>query len=468
MGEADNGLAPSKKRVAGRQLTKDDHDQQDDDTPDMEIGTFKKASEEVMATRRIVKVRRNQPAPADSSNPFAGIRLIASSNASTEAKNSAESSKIDNTAAQQEQDESNENSVVADVKGTEIAVNSDNIGCTQENGEKLDKISEPLSDTVDTKKGRPALEEVESDGTSKAEGIDREKKTDGESVKDDQQEENVKEAEEIQQENGGKAENAVEAGNEEVEKNDHKDAAAPAAPLSSFQQLSSSQNAFSGLTGTGFSTSSFAFSSSVSGLTGTGFSSSLSFGSLSKEGFSFGTSAGATFSFKDDTKFGLGTGSTNWVSSSPSLSATPDTSKSVKHSMQDAPLETGEENEEAVFTGDAIMFEYMDGGWKERGKGELRLNVSVSDTEKARLVMRAKGNFRLILNASLYPDMSLTGMDKKGITFACVNSAADGKDGLTTVAVKFKDSSIVQEFREAVTAHKAKKADTSEPTQDAD
>ncbi|XP_074571809.1 nuclear pore complex protein NUP50B-like [Curcuma longa] len=461
MGDADNGLAPSKKRVAGRQLTKDDHDQ-DDDAPDMEMGTFKKASEEVMATRRIVKVRRSQPAPAASSNPFAGIRLIASSNASTEAKNSVESSKIDNTAAQQEQDESNENSVVADVNGTEIAVNSDNIGCPEENGENLDKISEPLPDTVDNKKGSPALKEVQSDGTSKAEKIDRDKKTDGESVKEDQQEENEKEAVEIHRGDGGKVENSVEESDKEVEKNDHKDAAAPAAPLSSFQQLSSSQNAFSGLTGTGFSSTSFAFGSSVSGLTGTGFSTSFSVGSLSKEGFSFGSSVGATFSFKDDTKFSLGAGS------SPSLGSTTDTSKSLKLSKQETPLETGEENEEAVFTADAIMFEYMDGGWKERGKGELKLNVSVSDTEKARLVMRAKGNFRLILNASLYPDMSLTNMDKRGITFACVNSAADGKDGLTTVAVKFKDSSIVQQFREAVMTHKAKKASTSEPTKDAD
>lgn len=467
MGDADNGLPPSKKRVAGRQLTKDDPDQ-DDDAPDTETGTFKKASEEVMATRKIVKVRRNQPAPAASSNPFAGIRLVASSNASTEAKNSIDSSKIDNTTAQQEQDESNENSVVADVKGTDIAVNSDNTGCTQENGEKLDKISEPLLDTVDNMKDSPAPEEVQSDGTSKAEKIDSDKKSDGESVKEDQQEEKEKEAEEIQWGDGGKVENAVKESDKEVEKNDHIDAAAPATPLSSFQQLSSSQNAFSGLTGTGFSTSSFALGSSVSGLTGTGFSSSFSFGSLSKEGFSFGASAGATFSFKDDTKFSLGTGSANWGSSSPSLGSTTDTSKSLKLSMQDVPLETGEENEEAVFTADATMYEYMDGGWKERGKGELKLNVSVSDTEKARLVMRSKGNFRLILNASLYPDMPLTSMDKKGITFACVNSATDGKDSLTTVALKFKDSSIVQEFREAVTAHKAKKSSTSELTKDAD
>ncbi|KAL0441563.1 UNVERIFIED_CONTAM: Nuclear pore complex protein A [Sesamum radiatum] len=69
--------------------------------------------------------------------------------------------------------------------------------------------------------------------------------------------------------------------------------------------------------------------------------------------------------------------------------------------------------------------------------------------------MRARGNYRLILNASLFPDMKLTNMDKKGITFACVNSASEGKDGLSTIALKFKDATIVEDFRAAVMEHKA-------------
>lgn len=455
MGDAEDALPPSKKRVAGRQLTKDNPDQ-DDDAPDMEMGTFKKASEEVMATRRIVKVRRNQPAPAASSNPFSGIRLVATSATNMEAKKSMDSSKTDGSTPQEEQGESNENSAVGNAaKGTEFPGNSDHIEGTEKNGEKPDKFSEPLSDTGDDKeKNIPVAEEVRPEETSKAEKNGGEK-TGSDSVKErieDQQEENGREAEETEGDAGRKVENAVEESDKEATTNDLKESAAPAAPLSSFQQLSSSQNAFSALIGTGFSTSSFAFGSSVSGLTGTGFStSSLAFGSLSK---------GTTFS--------LSTGSTNGRSSFPSLGTTPDASKSVKLSMQEVPLETGEENEKAVFTADAIMYEYLDGGWKERGKGELKLNVSVSDAEKARLVMRAKGNFRLILNASIYPDMSLTNMDKKGITFACINSAGEAKGGLITVALKFKDSSIAQEFRESVSVHKGKEASTSEPTKDAD
>ncbi|KAL4291608.1 hypothetical protein GQ457_14G005990 [Hibiscus cannabinus] len=68
--------------------------------------------------------------------------------------------------------------------------------------------------------------------------------------------------------------------------------------------------------------------------------------------------------------------------------------------------------------------------------------------------MRARGNYRLILNARLYPDMKLTNMDKRGITFACMNTTGEEKEGLSTFALKFKDASIVDEFRAGVTAHK--------------
>ncbi|KAL0380432.1 UNVERIFIED_CONTAM: Nuclear pore complex protein B [Sesamum angustifolium] len=126
--------------------------------------------------------------------------------------------------------------------------------------------------------------------------------------------------------------------------------------------------------------------------------------------------------------------------------------------MQEVAVETGEENEKAVFTSDAALFEFIDGAWKERGKGELKINVSTTGTGKSRLIMRARGNYRLILNASLFPDMKLTNMDKKGITFACVNTASEGKDGLSTIALKFKDASIVEDFRAAVVEHKSKTA----------
>lgn len=213
--------------------------------------------------------------------------------------------------------------------------------------------------------------------------------------------------------------------------------------LSSFQQLSSSQNAFTGLAGTGFSTSTFTF------------------GSVPKDGSALGTSTGSLFGQKNDQpSFGFGL-SNNGSSSIFNTTGPPIVSKNEGTgfpSMQEVPVETGEENEKVVFSADSILFEYFNGAWKERGKGELKVNVSTAGTERARLLMRARGNYRLILNASLYPDMKLTNMDKRGVTFACMNSTGENKEGLSTFALKFKDGSIVEEFRAAVAANKGKSA----------
>lgn len=342
---ADSESGQSKKRVAGRQISKE-NPELDDDGPEPEMG-FKKASDDVLAARRIVKVKRSQPTTQSSApNPFASLKLVPPSDPA-------------NIKLDLEND-------------TQVKTGVD---------EKQEKAEEKTEE-----KAREAMPEpeskVECDG-SKAK-VENKETLEGEAVTEPKEAEK-KEAGEANQ----------------------------TSSVTSFGQLSTSQNAFMGLAGTGFGSSSFSFGS---------------ISSADKPAFS----------------------STTFNISSSNNGNTP--------TMQEKPVETGEENEKAVFSADAILYEYIDGNWKERGKGELKLNVSLSDDEKARLVMRSKGNYRLIMNASLYPDMTLTNMDKKGVTFACINSTGEGKAGLTTFAIKFKDSSIVQEFRGAVEAHKGKKS----------
>jgi Ran-binding protein 3 len=62
-------------------------------------------------------------------------------------------------------------------------------------------------------------------------------------------------------------------------------------------------------------------------------------------------------------------------------------------------------------TGDGTLFEFDDEKrqWRERGRGEMRVNVASSG--QARIIMRSKGNFRLLLNANLWPEMKVTPMD---------------------------------------------------------
>ncbi|KAL1551511.1 nuclear pore complex protein NUP50A-like [Salvia divinorum] len=419
MGDSEN-LQPSKKRAAGVQLSRENPGL-DDDEPEQEAGTFKKASDDVLAKRRIVKVRRPQtstpaaPPPAAASNPFAAIRLVpptsspaAPAQVEAHSGQSKETNQIDESKSDNRVDEPSKEESTKDEK---TDVNDDN---SKQPEDKVDDSKAQPDDknanVVDQEKDNSVAEEVveganSGDGTTKSTEADTIEAQPGKDVKGDG-DENEKESETAAEEN------------EE------------AAPFSSFRQLSSTQNAFSGLTGTGFSSTSFSFGSITTDGTAPKIDcTTFSFG-VSNNGSSsiFGSAGASTITKSEGTKF---------------------------PPKQEVPLETGEENENAVFTADSILFEYMDGSWKERGKGELKVNVSTTGTGKARLVMRARGNYRLILNASLFPDMKLANMDKKGITFACVNSAGEAKDTLSTFALKFKDPSIVEDFRAEVTKHKS-------------
>lgn len=302
-----------------------------------------------------------------------------------------------------------------------------------------DQISKPSEGNVD--ESNVVKEKVETPNEADKPESAEEKVADDEKVQAETKEGTVVE----KSENDSKKDVEVEktkneeqndAGGEKSEKG------AETASFSSFQQLSSGQNAFTGFSGTGFSSTTF------------------SFGGISKEGSSLGfgseSGAGSLFGAKSDqSPFGLNlptNGSTSLFGNSGSSLVNKSEGTGFP-SKEEVTVETGEENEKPVFAADSVLFEYLNGGWKERGKGELKVNVSTTGEGKGRLVMRTKGNYRLILNASLFPEMKLANMDKRGVTFACLNSAADGK-GLSTIALKFKDASIVEDFRAAVVEHK--------------
>lgn len=405
---------PSKKRAAGRELSRDNPGLDDEeDVSEQEMGTFQKASDEVLAARRIVKVRRQQTSTepsAPSSNPFAGIRLVPpTAPAATESKIAEEKTdgedagKKDETKAESETEKKE-----AEEKPGEISSKEQ---------------TDPVEQAAEINQADEADERYV--GNSSEEAV--EPKTADEEKDDDCAKKTV----EAERAVGKQAEGEKTEGDDQKE-NEKPDAGGSAgAPLSSFGQLSNNQNAFTGLSGTGFSSSSF------------------SFGSIQKDGSSLQSSL-PTFSFGASNN-----GNTSLFGATGASIGTKSEGSALRP-LQEVPTETGEENEETVFSADSALFEFVDGGWKERGKGEVKLNVLKSEAQKARLVMRAKGNLRLILNASLYPDMKVTKMDKKGVSFPCVNTATEGKHGLSTFALKFKESLIVEEFSTAVSAHKGK------------
>jgi len=77
-----------------------------------------------------------------------------------------------------------------------------------------------------------------------------------------------------------------------------------------------------------------------------------------------------------------------------------------KPSIQAIEHNTGEEDDLTVFQTRAKLYTQDESfAYKERGTGLLKLNVRRSDGEGARIVMRAEGVLRLLLNMPLYPGL---------------------------------------------------------------
>ncbi|KAJ5666902.1 hypothetical protein N7462_011311 [Penicillium macrosclerotiorum] len=70
-------------------------------------------------------------------------------------------------------------------------------------------------------------------------------------------------------------------------------------------------------------------------------------------------------------------------------------------------IETGEEGEETAFSSKGKLFHFSNGEWKERGSGTFKVNVRDKDTGKqtGRMIMRADGNMRVILNSPIFKGM---------------------------------------------------------------
>jgi Ran-binding protein 3 len=439
---ADDEQAPSsRKRVAGTQINKD-NPEPDDDGTEQEMGTFKKATEEVMATRRIVKVRRQQPSSAPSSNPFSAIRFtptdssVQASAPVTELQPSDAKADEGNGSGKDTMsvpDKDAGSGEATEIQKDESAVKTGSDATTEVPPQPVETIDK-AEDTTDGSGADKVVVGEPKEGDSMPSEVE-DKTKEGDAEEKEAVDEDKISKDDSEKKDGGELETKDGLPDEQKDA-DNNGQSSSATPLFSFKNLSSGQNAFTGLAGTGFSSTSF------------------SFGSASKDG----SSAAPLFGLKTDgssfPSFNLG--ATNNGSSSTVLATSGEAPK--KFAMAEGPVETGEENEKAVFTADSALYEYLDGGWKERGKGEVKLNVPVSGGERARLVMRTKGNYRLVLNASLYDDMSLKDMDKKGVTFACMNSISESQSGLVTFALKFKDTATREEFKGAVETHKALKA----------
>ncbi|KAL0054625.1 hypothetical protein WJX82_000112 [Trebouxia sp. C0006] len=173
-----------------------------------------------------------------------------------------------------------------------------------------------------------------------------------------------------------------------------------------------------------------------------GGSNALSFGSTTGGFGSLGHSSGGGFGAASQQKDNGGftfkpaqtspAGSSEGIEGAASGAASPSTSPAQAGLAGEQAPHTGEEGETVLYDAEGTLFQFDDQEtktWRERGRGELRVNKAPNG--QARLVMRQRGNFRLLLNANLWPHMPVSMMDGgKGVTFPCINHVkSDENDG---------------------------------------
>lgn len=113
-------------------------------------------------------------------------------------------------------------------------------------------------------------------------------------------------------------------------------------------------------------------------------------------------------------------------------------------------VETGEEEEEVVFSCRAKLYNYVKVNetkkeWKERGLGLLKLNRGkVNDEDekdastKARLIMRADGSHRVVLNSPIKKELKFGNPDGKAPSggYLYFWGSVDGKPHLELLQLK--------------------------------
>ncbi|WWC59716.1 uncharacterized protein I303_102278 [Kwoniella dejecticola CBS 10117] len=120
-----------------------------------------------------------------------------------------------------------------------------------------------------------------------------------------------------------------------------------------------------------------------------------------------------------------------------------------KVEMQEQDVTTGEEGEDTVFqTRTRLYTNEGSVGWKERGVGLLKLNVSRTDGSGARLVMRTDGVHRLILNSKLYSHLTLY-PDGKMVRMTLPE---DGK--MTIVCFRMSNPKTVEDLCDNIDQHR--------------
>lgn len=122
--------------------------------------------------------------------------------------------------------------------------------------------------------------------------------------------------------------------------------------------------------------------------------------------------------------------------------------------LTETKVATGEENETTKFSARAKLFEFEGGEWRERGLGNIKVNAT---EESARVIMRADGVLRLLLNTRIFSGMSFEIVQEKSVRLIAINAASgaetsNGGGKMGTFLLRFKSPDDAFDFSEAISA----------------
>ncbi|KAK3932811.1 E3 SUMO-protein ligase RanBP2 [Frankliniella fusca] len=117
------------------------------------------------------------------------------------------------------------------------------------------------------------------------------------------------------------------------------------------------------------------------------------------------------------------------------------------------PVLTGEEDETVLYCHRAKLFRFVEGEWKERGIGDIKV-LSHNVTNKPRLLMRREQVLKICLNHYILPDLDMKKKDEKTWIWGA-KDFSDGQLAVERFACRFKTPEIGEEFKTAVDQAKA-------------
>uniref|UniRef100_W8AUR3 E3 SUMO-protein ligase RanBP2 n=1 Tax=Ceratitis capitata TaxID=7213 RepID=W8AUR3_CERCA len=111
-------------------------------------------------------------------------------------------------------------------------------------------------------------------------------------------------------------------------------------------------------------------------------------------------------------------------------------------------VKTGEEDEELLYIHRAKLYRFVDGEWKERGLGDVKI-LRHKLNKKLRVVMRREQVLKICLNHVLNEEVEYKRKDEKSWLFV-VNDFSEGTVELEKFSLRFKNKEIAQGFMDAV------------------